>query len=124
MSDLGTPPEESCDDEAQEPQSLYWVAAYLSDLHWGGPEEGGWYYDTATLVTDPDIYRTLGHGAASFADAADAAAHAEAMEQHLPLLNHQRPPKHSVTSIGVYEIRVLRSATLPFYLPETPPRYE
>ncbi|MGH7117735.1 MAG: hypothetical protein ACREFP_01845, partial [Acetobacteraceae bacterium] len=103
---------------------LYWVAAYLSDLQWGGPEEGGWYYDTATLVTDPDIYRTLGRGAASFADAAEAAAHAEAMERHLPLLNHQRPPKHSVASVGVYEIRVLRSATLPLYLPETPPRYE
>jgi len=31
-------------------KDFYLVAIYLEDMRYGGPEEGGWYYNTGQLV--------------------------------------------------------------------------
>ncbi len=31
------------------------IAVYLVQLAYGGPEEGGWYYQTGELCTDPEL---------------------------------------------------------------------
>ena len=42
--------------------SLFWVAAYLVRREFGGMEDGGWFFDERTLVTDPAVYQRLnGH---------------------------------------------------------------
>ena len=40
--------------------TLFWVAVYLIQMEWGGPEEGGWWYEEGGLATAPDIYAELG----------------------------------------------------------------
>ena len=35
---------------------LFWVGLYLARREYGGPEEGGWFFDQGTLITDPDLY--------------------------------------------------------------------
>ena len=45
---------------AADTHTLFWVAVYLVQLEWGGPEEGGWWFEEAGLVTAPDIYVELG----------------------------------------------------------------
>ena len=31
------------------------IAVYLVQLAYGGPEEGGWYYQAGELCTDPEL---------------------------------------------------------------------
>lgn len=112
------------DDDGNAACHLFWVALYLADLAYGGPEEGGWYFDAGTLVIDPEAYRQVGHGPAGFVEPDSARAHAEAMNRHLDDLNRDRPEKSSVNSVGVFEVRVFRTQTLPAHFPETVPRYE
>jgi hypothetical protein len=112
------------DDDDNATNHLFWVALYLADLAYGGPEEGGWYFDAGTLVIDPETYRQVGYGPAGFAKSDDARAHAEAMNRQLDELNRGRPEKSSVNSVGVFEVRVFRAQTLPTHFPETTPRYE
>ena len=47
------------------PEGLFYVNEYLHDLAYGGPEEGGWYFECGRFVRmvavtqDPDLARTL-----------------------------------------------------------------
>lgn len=94
----------------------YWVAAYLSTVaHRDGAE--GPSCPEATLVTDPDIYRQLGEGAASFGALADAEAHARAMRQRLATLNERRRARPTVNAAGMFEVRICRRQALPLSFP-------
>ncbi len=104
--------------------ALMWVACYLTSRSWGGPEEGGWWFDQGELVTDPGMYRTLGGTPRSFLAEDVACAYAARLRPKLAALNEGRPSKHSAISQGVYEIHVLQAASLPLGFPETRPRYE
>ena len=104
--------------------TLWWTAAYLVTLEWGGSEEGGWCYTAGELVTDSGIYARLGAHPAAFPTERDACTHAGRMEAGLDALNAGRPPKHSVLGEGAYEVHVLEAPVLPRHWPETPPRYE
>ncbi len=113
--------EDETEGRAQALQGRYWVAAYLATrARCGGAEEGS-SYDEATLVTDPDIYRQLGEGAASFGALADAEAHARAMRQRLAALNQGRRPRPSHNATGMFEVRICRCPALPLSFPESPP---
>ena len=105
-------------------QALFWTAAYLVELAWGGHEEGGWHYEEATLVTDPGIYAGLAVLPTCSLTEAEAEAVAERMRAGLDVLNEGRRPLHSVLSTGRYDVRVTEGATLPACLPVSRTHYE
>jgi len=105
-------------------QALFWVACYLTSQSYGGSAEGGWWFDEGELVTDPDIYRTLGGTPRSFLTEHEADAYAAELAPKLVLLNQDRPPKHASTSRGTYEVHVLQAASLPVGFPAARPHYE
>ncbi len=105
-------------------QVLYWVAAYLVTLSYGGPEEGGWWFESGELVTDPDIYRQLGSPPRAFFDRDEAHGALSRLEEHLPKLNAGRPPLSSSTSTGLYELHVMHGPDLPPAFPRTRPTYD
>lgn len=104
-------------------QVLYWVAAYLVTLSYGGPEEGGWWFTSGELVTDPDIYRQLGSPPRAFFDRSEAHGALSRLEEHLPQLNAGRPPLSASTSTGLYELHVMHGPDLPQAFPRTRPTY-
>lgn len=112
------------DEGPREAPCLVWVAIFLVDPSWGGPQDGGWWFDAGELVTDPEIYARLGAYPAAFPTEDAAREHAERMARGLDALNEGRPPKHSVLGQGVYEVHALEAPVLPRHWPETPPRYE
>ena len=103
---------------------LWWVAVFLQDRIYGGPEEGGWYFDRSALVTDPAIYTTLQVSPAAFMTQAEANLHADRMRGGLAALNEGRRPTWSVLSEGIYEVETIQADTLPRYYPEYRPTYE
>ena len=103
---------------------LFWVGLYLTHRKYGGPEEGGWFFDQATLITDPDLYARLRGAPAAFFTEADANAHAGTMRADLSSLNAGRRELGSVLSDGRYDVEVIEAAALPAIYPENHPRYE
>lgn len=98
-------------------QAGFSVGVYLVDQCYGGPEEGGWYFDGGELVNDPQF------PAADFDTEDEADAYAEKLRVSLRELNEGRRPKHSVLSEGVYEVHVFEGP-LPESFPEVRPHYE
>jgi hypothetical protein len=87
--------------------SVKFVNVYLVNRHFGGPEEGGWYYDAGELI--------------------ESHATTEDDETLVPQLveqfsNAERPPLHSVMSNGVYRVVVEDKPGEDW--PETTPHYE
>lgn len=103
--------------EAAEP-AFYTVAPCLADRAYGGPEEGGWWYDHGEPCEDPDLPMPSVH--ASRADANAARAAMQAQLDAGP--NVGRPPKGSVLSRGTYEAVAFEG--YPKAWPERAPRYE
>ncbi|NPD70281.1 hypothetical protein HN018_24225 (plasmid) [Lichenicola cladoniae] len=104
-------------------QALYWIGLYLVVLDYGGPEEGGHWYPSGGLETDPALYRLLGHPPSAFFSDDEASTVLADMEANLPLLNAGRPPLHASTSKGLYELHVMHAPTLPRAFPDVGPRY-
>jgi hypothetical protein len=115
-------PADAIDDD--QGHGLYWVAIYLIDLAYGGPEEGGWWYQAGTLVIDPAIYQTTGVGPAAFTSAEAAQTCAQRMRNALPVLNSGRPDIDQTSSVGRYEVRTTRALTLATHFPEIRPTYD
>jgi hypothetical protein len=110
----------------------YTVAIYLVDKQYGGPEEGGWWYEAGTRVdakTDgievspfPEngwsetFYGPLAQ------DIADSSA--TALQAHLDAhANQGRPSISSVLSKGRYQALVFEGEA-PAFFPQTKPHYE
>lgn len=74
----------------------HYLNEYLTKRRWGGPEEGGWWYETRRLVTEHGEFET-----GKEAEAAKEALSAYVDEQRL----HQHPP-HSVLCRGRTELIV------------------
>lgn len=87
------------------------VNVYLVDREYGGPEEGGWYYDSGRL-----------HSSTQVVD--DDAAEAKKAELQLMCdqLNEGRPPIHSVASYGQYRVYIEEEPGENF--PKVRPHYE
>lgn len=103
---------------------LYWVAVFLVDLAYGGPEEGGWWYPAGTLVIDPALYETLGAAPAGFWSIEAAQTYAGSMRAKLPGINLGRPDISQTNSVGIYEVRVMRAQVMPTQFPIARPHYE
>lgn len=105
--------------DADPPAPFYFAAPYLVELAYGGPEEGGWYYDRGEPVEDdPSLpLPVMTH------TEDDAYAACRAMQETLDATaNVGLRPKHSVISTGVYKARVTPGYPRPF--PAERPHYE
>jgi len=95
-------------------RTVYVVAVYLCDRAYGGPDEGGWWYDTGEMVR---IIRT-------FKDEERAASHAARMNRLLDAtINNGRREISSVLSDGRYYAEVHENIA-PHHYPERRPHYE
>ena len=111
--------------------TIYAVGLYLVDRAFGGPEEGGWWYDCGELVSDATIYRDLIRDMGEvdgmphyFLDEDAAYEHcARLNEVCLGSLNEGRREISSVLSDGQYQFQV-HEGTLPLYYPQSKPHYE
>lgn len=98
--------------------SVFSVAAYLVDMAYGGPEEGGWWYEAGEPVVDSDLPLP-----AFFTDREEARLAVQTMQKTLDAtVNVGRRPIGSVLSEGRYRARM--EAGLPKPFPETLPHYE
>lgn len=117
----GWTPEEPKDD------TQWYVALYIEDLAYGGPEEGGWYYNCAQRVTpDQDQMAALGWtGPWLIVEGEDAAREASAKARKLcEEWNKGRRDISSVLSEGQYGVLIGEGPeAIPGY-PERRPHYE
>lgn len=91
------------------------VAIYEQDLLWGGPEEGGWWYDVYTLNRVYRVYRTY--------EQAQAATRRLNALLDLMVNRHLRRPLTSVAYEGGHMTAVWWEGTAPMVHPTTKPRY-
>lgn len=106
--------EETTANENQARPKAFLVGVYLVDRAYGGPEEGGWWYDCGELVRVIRLFKNQSR-AEDFARALNSKLHAT--------LNRGRRPVDSVLSDGCYSARVFPNSA-PRFFPETRPFYE
>lgn len=86
--------------------SCWSVDVYLVQQCYGGPEEGGWWYDSGTRCRDIDVMVLLDQREAmpgTHYSAESATRHRCRMQDVLDEgLNKDRPPLHSALSRGVF----------------------
>lgn len=97
--------------------SSYVVGVYLTDREFGGPEEGGWWYDTGDLVRPIRVFKSE-RSAYAYSNRLNARLQSRVIGP-----NVGRRSKSSVLSEGEYEARV-HEGCCPSYFPEVRPRYE
>lgn len=97
-----------------EPKGPYFVAVYVVDKFFGGPEEGGWWYDGGRLVRVVYMHR-IERCAFKFASRMDRLLNVT--------LNKNRRSISSVLSTGEYRAEVYQGIP-PDHFPETRPHYE
>jgi hypothetical protein len=112
---------DECDDDVAPsiPVYAYMVAVYLCERTYGGPEEGGWYYDAGNLSVEHAAHTRV------FLPSHEKAALAYARELNDKLDaedNAGRPSLSSVLSTGRYQAHVVENFA-PKNFPETRPYY-
>jgi len=92
----------------------YLVSVYMTDLSYGGPEEGGWHYEVGEII------RTV----KTFKNQDIAYGYCRRLNDKLDTtLNKNRRSKSSVLSEGEYTACVHKNFAPQSY-PETTPHYE
>jgi len=98
-------------------RSIISVSVFMIDQAYGGPEEGGWWYQTGYPCGDYERFTRL------FRSESRARHYAQRLEYHLVRhLNKGRPSISSVISCGIFEARVCDG--MPKAFPEERPYYE
>lgn len=118
--------DEDFEENSERRLPIYFVGVYLTDRVYGGPEEGGWWYDCGELVTEPSFYEGLEVKALpeAFLTIEEAYHSANKIQESLDkTVNVGRRPKSSVLSEGEYEALVMEGS-LPNHYPERRPFYE
>ena len=98
--------------EHPKPEGPFHLNEYLTNRVYGGPEEGGWWYDTGTVVACHGTYPTVD----------DAAAARDAMASAIAERRLGCQPPDSVLCTGWPELLIEPHAGADF--PRTRPRYE
>lgn len=100
---------------------MYSVAVYLGRSAYGGPEEGGWWYDCGEPATFDCEQANLTR---FFRTREEAAVYARELRESIKLqeMNEGRRPKSSVISDGVYEVHIQDG--WPRSFPDVRPHYE
>lgn len=100
------------------------VAVYLVDRAYGGPEEGGWYYDYSERAPEPRFVALT----RVFDRLPDALDYSNTLDETvLDVENEGRPEIWSVNSRGRYRALVFdleEHPLLPEVLPKERPYYE
>jgi hypothetical protein len=105
--------------EERQARGFYTVAIYLIDRAYGGPEEGGWYYDCGTPYLEPEAALHM----RAFDRLSDAYHYSEHLNLSvLPAWNEGRAEVSSVLSEGQY--KALWSEGFPQPFPTSRPHYE
>lgn len=105
--------------EERQALGFYTVAIYLIDRAYGGPEEGGWYYDCGTPYLEPEAALHM----RAFDRLEKAIDYAEYLNVGvLPAWNEDRPEISSVLSEGRY--KAFWSEGFPQPFPTSHPHYE
>lgn len=102
------------------PDSGFWsVAPYHVSREYGGPQEGGWWFDSGHPLSGQDFPPPV-----ITADIQEARQACEAMQAILDGLNkeHGNRDRYSVLSDGEYEARIEDGYPVPF--PPERPHYE
>ncbi len=104
---------------------MYFVAVYMVDKAFGGPEEGGWWYDYGDLVIDTDLLKANGISLPIAYDNMDTAERVCGYQNQLlnNTLNVGRREISSMASAGRYMAMVFENE-LPNHFPTEKPRYE
>lgn len=105
-----------CEEVEREPD-WFVVSFYLVDKAYGGPEEGGWWYEYGIPADGFGKYARI------FTSRVEAEAYRAELEILLPGMNQGRPPISSVRSIGQYAV-VIDEGEYPAPYPKYGPRYE
>jgi hypothetical protein len=93
----------------------YTVAVYLVELAYGGPEEGGWWYQCGELVRQMRTFKSEER----------ASLYCMRLNELLKVtLNKGRRPISSVASNGRYNAEVMNGRCAPAGIPERRPHYE
>jgi len=95
-------------------KDAYVVAFYRIDREYGGPEEGGWYYDSGSLIRVSRV---------TFDEAEAMRIVARANDLLRFLQRHKRPVGSVVYAGDRYQARVYRN-NAPDYYPQETPYYE
>jgi len=96
-----------------------YINVYLADRAYGGPEEGGWYYDYGIPV---ESRRVKVPAAGDLSPYSEYREELEFIESRYWRLNQDRPEIHSVISEGRYVVTTEDEFAKPY--PETIPHYE
>lgn len=102
--------------------SVLYVNAYSISRHYGGPEEGGWWYDVhepimSVRVDENDIAPTLHEE-----DVEDAAKRIK--ELYVQRFRPMQPKHNRYSMIGGADIVVVIEETFAEFYPKERPRYE
>ena len=96
---------------------IFIVATYDCDQMYGGPEEGGWWYEAGSLVRIHRVYRNL-DVAYQYCRRLNARLHSRAFGP-----NKGKPDFHSVLSEGQISAHIFDDCA-PRGFPEQRPHYE
>ena len=100
-------------------EKFSYINVYLADRAYGGPEEGGWYYDYGIPV---ESRRVLSPAEGEVNPYSEYQEELEFIESRYYRLNQNRPDIHSVLSEGRYIVVEEHGFAKPY--PETIPHYE
>lgn len=119
-------PQEIVDTLLEQPEKkppFYTVAVYLEDRAYGGPEEGGWWYDYGERIDDPEVTGCVPaiFRASELAMAEDCCRLTN--ERLNETVNKGRHEISSVLSEGRYVAQVCEGYPVAHF-PETKPYYE
>lgn len=93
---------------------MWLVSVYSVDRAYGGPEEGGWWYDTGQLERTVAAFRSLDK----------AVRYCERLTQKLSRLNAGKYPPNSVLSRGDWLDAMIHRRVAPTYFPSARPIFE
>lgn len=109
-------PDAHHDYEDEEPEAYsgpYTVCLFSVALAYGGPEEGGWYYQAGYPILTTDLR--------VFTNVDDAIEYRASLDDLEESMNEGRPPLSDVNSDGRYSFRICEGWPKPF--PQERPFY-
>jgi len=97
----------------------YKVQLFFCDRAYGGPQEGGWYFDYGIPVTDSEVGFSV---TKRFKSQTKAQGYRARIQNRLDRLNETRGDLSSVASEGQYLALICSAKPQPY--PKTRPTYE
>lgn len=115
------------EDTIETKPAYHYVAIYLVDLAYGGPEEGGWYYSCGQLVTDSlnDVPTEYMFKLFDKNSEKDRYEWRKKVQDHLDkTVNVGRREISSVLSTGRYQALCFNGLSAKSHFPDVIPHYE